>query len=259
MKPLTFGSLFAGIGGLDLGLERAGMECVWQVEIDPFCRKVLAKHWPHVRRFGDVRECGRHNLETVDLVCGGFPCQDISKAANWRKYERQGIAGKRSGLWGEFSRILYELRPRYVLVENVTDILYRGIDTVLGDLAAFGYDAEWECVSAAAVGANHVRNRTFIVAYPRSLRRGAQPVGVFSELRGKRLFEYHAFDRRANESREVFADAGAEWWEIEPDVGRVAHGVPYRVDRLRALGNAVVPQVAEWIGKRIMEAERGQV
>ena len=158
---LTVGSLFAGIGGNDLGLERAGMRTLWQVELDPWCRRVLAKHWPDVERFEDVREVGAHNLSPVDLIAGGFPCQDISIAGR-----AAGIGGARSGLWGEFARIVRELRPRYVLVENSPVLTSRGMDVVLGDLAASGYDAEWDCLPAAAFGAPFVRDRVFVVATP---------------------------------------------------------------------------------------------
>lgn len=130
---LTVGSLFSGIGGLELGLERAGMRTVWQVEQNEYCRKVLAKHWPDVQRFIDVREVGAHNLPPVDLICGGFPCQDISNAGTM-----EGLAGERSGLWSEYARIVRELRPRYVVVENVSALLARGIGCVLGDLAGLG-------------------------------------------------------------------------------------------------------------------------
>ena len=166
-KPMfTFGSLFSGIGGLDLGLERAGMRCAWQVEIDDYATKVLAKHWPDVTRFRDVRECGEHNLAPVDLVAGGFPCQDISDAG-----KQAGIEGERSGLWAHFYRIICELRPRYVIVENVAALLHRGMGRVLGDLAACGYDAEWQILSAESVGAPHLRERVFIVAYATGKRR----------------------------------------------------------------------------------------
>src|SRR5687768_17296922 len=140
---MKFGSLFSGIGGIDLGLERAGMQCVWQVEIDVFCRKVLTKHWPNVTTFNDVREVGKHNLEPVDLIAGGSACQDISEVGS-----RRGIDGPKSGLWREMCRIVCELRPQYVLVENVSGLLNRGIERVLGDLAAVGYDAEWSVLSA---------------------------------------------------------------------------------------------------------------
>jgi DNA (cytosine-5)-methyltransferase 1 len=157
---VRFGSLFSGIGGIDLGLERAGFHVAWQVELDDHCNRVLSQHWPDVPRHRDVREVGAHNLNPVDLIAGGFPCQDISAAG-----KRVGIDGERSGLWREFARIIGELRPRYVLVENVSALLGRGMGRVLGDLAACGYDAEWDCIPAAAVGAPHIRDRVFVVAY----------------------------------------------------------------------------------------------
>jgi DNA (cytosine-5)-methyltransferase 1 len=156
---VTFGSLFAGIGGFDLGLERAGMQCEWQCEIDPYARRVLEKHWPDVRRYDDVRTMLDYKPHAVDLICGGFPCQDISNAGR-----RAGIDGERSGLWSEYARIIGTLRPRYVLVENVAALLGRGIGRVLGDLSSLGYDAEWHVISAASVGAPHVRERVWIVA-----------------------------------------------------------------------------------------------
>lgn len=153
MRRLTVGSLFSGIGGFDLGFARAGFEIAWQVEIDPFCRAVLEKHWPTVRRYEDVRTVGSE-LERVDVLCGGFPCQDISVAGRGA-----GIDGARSGLWSHFARLIGELRPAYVVVENVTALLTRGLGRVLGDLAARGYDAEWDCLPASAFGANHRRDR----------------------------------------------------------------------------------------------------
>ena len=251
---MRFGSLFSGIGGMDLGLERAGMQCAWQVEIDEFCRKVLTKHWPNVPKFNDVRECGKHNLERVDLIAGGFPCQDISNAG-----KRAGIQGPRSGLWSEFHRIIGELRPRYVLVENVAALLNRGLERVLGDLAESGYDAQWDCLPAAAFGAPHRRDRVWLVAYAPSMGRPHADANFEEEPDNKvperdtRLGFVDAasvdFYSRVftGEVRQV---SGA--WSAEPDVGRVAHGIPARMDRLRGLGNAVVPQVAEWIGKRII-------
>jgi len=229
---LTVGSLFAGIGGMELGLERAGMQVRWQVEIDPFCQRVLAKHWPDVPRYGDVRDVGTHNLEPVEVICGGFPCTEISHAGR-----RAGIHGGQSGLWSEFERIVRELRPRYVLVENSSSLVVRGAGTILGGLAQLGYDTEWDCLPAAFVGAHHLRARQWILAYSGGVGHRAPEETVFAgrdcpELRGG--------------------------WPAEPGVGRVANGIPNRVDRLRALGNAVVPQVAEWIGRRILEAERSQ-
>lgn len=165
---LTIGSLFSGIGGLELGLEWAGLGPVkWQVEINDYARKVLEKHWPDVKRYKDVKEVGKHNLEPVELICGGFPCQDISVAG-----KRAGIKeGTRSGLWFEMCRIIGELRPRYALIENVPGIYVQGLSIVLSDLAQIGYDAEWTHLSAKEVGAPHLRERVFIVAYPSSSRR----------------------------------------------------------------------------------------
>lgn len=283
---MTFGSLFAGIGGMDLGLERAGMTCKWQVELDPFCQKVLAKHWPHVKRYGDIRTVGSE-LEPVDLIAGGFPCQDVSCAGTGA-----GIDGARSGLWSEMLRIIRLVRPRFVLVENVSALLTRGIERVLGQLAESGYDAEWQSLPAAAFGAPHIRDRVFIVAYADGQRK-PQPEGLIQNVRrwachggqdvADAAVEYSQWRLESDDGEAISgwnqdaeerdtdrfepekrsgADRGlpsaAEWWRIEPAVGRMAHGVPHRVDRLKGLGNAVVPQVAEWIGRRILEAATPQ-
>lgn len=276
---MTFGSLFAGIGGFDLGFERAGMECKWQVEIDPYCQKVLAKHWPDVRRHDDVRTFPPAGDWKVDVICGGFPCQDISNAGKWA-----GITGERSGLWTEYVRIIRDLRPRYVVVENVAALLVRGMDRVLGDLAACGHDAEWEVLPAAAFGAPHIRERLFILSYPnvpraarqrehcvsnrprsKAARLGARgrsedvpdTVGVGLQWRCVAGASQRASGTSTGEAAAgVFGSQGPSGcsWAVEPDVGRLADGVSDRVDRIRGLGNAVVPQVAEWIGRRIMEA-----
>lgn len=275
---LTFGSLFAGIGGFDLGFERAGMVCKWQVEIDDYANRALAKHWPNVHRERDIRECGAHNLERVDVICGGFPCQDISYAGLGA-----GLDGERSGLFFEAIRVVQELRPRVVVLENVAALLTRGLDRVLGTLAEIGYDAEWHCIPAAAVGAPHIRDRVFVVAHSGSERdngrscecggpkaagaRGefvrpnehANDVAYATQLLGDGCDVHGGCDRKGgrtiSEPRICRGSIGADsWWLAEPDVGRVANGVPARVDRLRGLGNAVVPQVAEWIGQQILRA-----
>jgi DNA (cytosine-5)-methyltransferase 1 len=274
--------LFSGIGGFSLGLERAGMRTVAFCELDPYCRAVLRKHWPDVPIFEDVRtfagvEC--------DVICGGFPCQDISFAG-----KGAGIDGERSGLWREYARLIGELRPRYAIVENVSALLVRGLDRVLGDLAALGYDAEWHCIPASYVGAPHRRDRIWILAYPDS--DGCDADGYHEEgAEGAACGATVALsERRADSPRaETMADAKCEglegwkeairqeeewrshprhfWkgiiffgrdakWTTEPDVGRVAHGVHSRVDRLRSLGNAVVPQIPEIIGRAIMSYER---
>jgi DNA (cytosine-5)-methyltransferase 1 len=244
---LTVGSLFSGIGGLDLGLERAGMTVKWQVEIDDYANRVLAKHWPNVARFRDVRECGAHNLETVDLICGGFPCQDVSLAG-----KRAGLEGHRSTLWGEFARIIGELRPRWVLAENVVGLLSANsgqfFGNVLRDLDARGYDAEWDCIPAAAVGAPHQRDRLFLVAHATSL--GLVQGAIFEGGLRQRCEAWGADTHLLH-----YEITGRSYRGFPSDL-RVDYGVSNMVDRLRALGNAVVPQVAEWIGRRIMQRAR---
>jgi DNA (cytosine-5)-methyltransferase 1 len=274
--PMTFGSLFAGIGGFDLGLERAGMTCKWQVEINDYASRVLAKHWPDVPRHGDVRTFPTAARDwAVDVICGGFPCQDISIAG-----KGAGLAGERSGLWYEFARIIGELRPRYVIVENVAALLARGMGTVLGDLSSLGYDAEWHVIPASALGAPHRRERVWIIAYAIGQQLRVRGHSEASGSPGGGKSERHQWQRiraHAGATRQGLPDAdsaGCEqqrqpqpvraqqlaaecsgWWSVEPDLGRVAHGVPRRVDRLRGLGNAVVPQVVEVIGRAIIEAE----
>lgn len=162
--------LFSGIGGFSLGLERTGgFKTVAFCEIEPFPRKVLAKHWPGVPIYDDVRTLTADRLRAdgiaPDVICGGFPCQDISFAG-----KGAGIEGERSGLWSEYARLIGELRPRYVIVENVSALLGRGLDKVLGDLASIGFDAEWHCIPASAVGAPHRRDRIWIVAHPKGSR-----------------------------------------------------------------------------------------
>ena len=228
---LTFGSLFAGIGGIDLGLERAGMTCIWQSEIDPYASRVLAKHWPDTPNLGDIRDIDWTEIPTPDVVAGGYPCQPFSLVG-----PRKGEHDPRH-LWPEFAQCLRILRPRYALLENVPGHLSLGFGTVLADLAALGYDTQWDCIPAAAVGAHHRRNRVFVIATNTNKQR---------------------LERRDSTKVQKWPDtnrfAGQKnWWATEPDVCRVAHGIPRRVDRLRALGNAVVPQVAEHIGRIIMD------
>lgn len=271
--------LFSGIGGMALGLERAGIKAAAFCEIEPFPQKVLRKHWPDVPIYSDVTKLTREVLYAdgvirdgapIDLIAGGFPCQDLSYAG-----KGAGIEGARSGLWSEFHRLICEIRPRFVLVENVSALLARGLDRVLGDLAASGYDAEWDCVPASAVGAPHRRDRLFIVAYPylpdgeaRSTHRvgareQAEPPSCdgsaehVADAQGKglerRVFGGNAWPQLTGFREGCRAIAGQ--WGIEPGMGRVAHGIPRRVDRLKGLGNAVVPQVAEYLGQRIMAAQ----
>ena len=259
---MTFGDLFCGIGGFRLGLERAGHECKWPCEIDEFCRKVYLKHWPDTDPFyRDIRTVV--DAPRVDMLYGGFPCQDLSLAG-----KRAGIEGERSGLWSEFARLIGEVRPRYALVENVPGLLTGGMERVLGDLAEIGYDAEWHCIPAAAVGAPHLRDRVWILATgivcqrPNEERdrsgRSQEAVGdsgaSLADSESKRLQGREDCGNPGSTLTGLGEGCGAisNQWSVEPDVGRVAHGVPSRVDRLKSLGNAVVPQVVEWIGRRII-------
>ncbi len=293
---VRIGSLFAGIGGLELGLEQAGLgHVVWQVERDPYCRAVLSKHWPEVERHDDVTTF-KPERGSADLICGGFPCQPWSVAG-----KRLGSSDERH-LWPEFARIVEEVQPAVVIGENVPGLRARGLRVVLADLARLGFDAEWAVLAASDVGAPHRRQRLFIVAtHPeRVVVRGKQGwlsracrsaaalaandgcEESLANTDGERELQQAGFERavggQVGNGGESLANAdgrrleiggeqpareehqaaergspqGGRFWTVEPDVGRVAHGVPRRVDRLRCLGNAVVPQVAEVIGRAIV-------
>jgi DNA (cytosine-5)-methyltransferase 1 len=296
---LTVGSLFSGIGGLDLGLERAGMNVIWQSEIDPYACRVLSKHWPEVPNHGDIKTINWGDVVRPDVICGGYPCQPFSTAG-----KRKGEQDPRH-LWPWVRDAISELRPRYAILENVRGHLSMGGLSVIGELASIGYDAEWRIVSAASVGANHRRDRVIIVAYPTQLHSNGsnnnprvctQPE-TLSQLGDdsrktnladsvfQRCEQFNVSgvttqerlsDRRSN-ARNVADSSGQRcvdtlstvfptdgrfptfaqpaersWWATEPNVGRVANGIPNRVDRLRGLGNAVVPQVAEVIGRLVI-------
>jgi DNA (cytosine-5)-methyltransferase 1 len=271
MTKLRVLSLFAGIGGFDLGLERTGgFRTVAFCEIDRKAQAVLRKHWPEVPIYDDVSILTASHLSTagiaVDCIVGGFPCQDISIAQG---PAREGLGGKRSGLWSEFARLIGELRPRFVVVENVAALLGIGVDRVLGDLAALGYDAEWECIPAGTVGAPHIRDRFWLVGYPND--QGQPALSVDDEAPGlsRLAADTCRHDAQGLEpgcphpqewTGSVFRPTGSlhagigGFWEIEPAVGRVADGVPGRVDRLKQLGNAVVPAIPELIGRAILQS-----
>ena len=219
--------LFAGAGGGILGGLLLGHLPVCAVEIDPYCQQLLLKHqhagrlprfpiWDDVCTFDGVPWRGR-----VDVVCGGFPCQDISAAG-----KGAGFSGSRSGLWREYARILGEIRPRYAFIENSPMLTLRGLDVVLSDLAALGMDAVWCCLGVDDIGAPHLRKRLWILANANSPR-----LAQWSGQRDDSCEEQSPTER-------------AGWWESEPNVGRVAHGVAHRVDRLKALGNGQVPACA---------------
>jgi len=333
---MRFISFFAGIGGFDLGFERAGMECVAQIEIDPFCQKVLAKHWPNVLRFGDIRNVGKHNLPEADVFIGGFPCQPHSTAG-----KRKGAKDDRN-LWPEYFRVIDECRPAWVVGENVLGIRTTILDQVLSDMESLEYSTVTLDLPAAGFNAPHKRERIFIVAYSKS---GAGRIPeqsreeslhasrvsekgnvanahsfrfVQSEI-GKSHYNIYGINQAQKQERrsELYAPvssgeaaanaageglegkAGAElqnkvisgiysnaegkrlqgewtpgeqepeapgrsglsfgsngdgnFWQTEPGVCGVVDGVPDRVDRIRTLGNAVVPQVAEFIADAIIQ------
>ena len=235
--------LFSGIGGFSLGLERAGMETVAFCEFDKHAQNVLKKHWPHVPIHDDIRGLDAKQYRgTVDVVCGGFPCQDLSVAGS-----KAGFEGERSSLYREMLRIISECLPRYAIFENVTGLLTgergRWFAKFLYDLAEVGYDSEWHCISASYIGAPHHRDRVWIVAYPTSKRQQGQrePINAIGTK------------TEANRQTSIFESVSIRGeWAIEPDVGRVANGIPDRMDRLTRLGNSVVPQIPEAIGRAIM-------
>lgn len=284
-------SLFAGIGGMDIGLERAGMTVVAQCEIDPFCRAVLRKHWPDVPQFEDVRKLRGEDVGPVDLVCGGYPCQPFSTAG------KRGGAEDDRHLWPEMRRVIEELRPTWVIGENVAGHITLGLDEVLSDLDALGYASRAFVVPACAVDAPHRRDRVWIVANANSSRQCAGPINAEMErasgnagsslanansqgLEGRERAELRERgtqwaigqggasvrnassprlqDRQSGQMGRPGADAQPERsdrWPSDASICRVANGVPNRVDRIKSLGNSIVPQVAEEIGRAIMQAE----
>ncbi|MDB4401413.1 DNA cytosine methyltransferase [bacterium] len=310
---LTVGSLFSGIGGFELGFEATGrFETRWQIECDAYATKVLAKHWPDVYRHDDVCTWPNEKTEPVDVIIGGFPCQDISYAG-----KGAGLDGKRSGLFYELMRIVRVVGPQYVVLENVAALFTRGMDQVLGTLASHGYDAEWEVVSAASVGAPHRRDRVFIIGYladsdSTQRERSGIPSGIHA---GDPNINSASFGRREEKDvadssslrqsgsgmygRPIDTTESSNWkasdvessgqrkeshWHFEPSVGgtingisreldagltkfpqmwkrgqwedgipRVASGIKNRADRLKCLGNAIVPQVAKVVAERLLE------
>lgn len=256
---MTVGSLFAGIGGFDLGFERAGFEIKWQIEIDEHAVRILQKHWPNVTRYADITKLYWGNVELVDVMCGGFPCQPVSQAGLGRAQDDE------RWLWPSFYQGIRILRPRYVVVENVPGLLRNGIGDVLGDLAAIGYDAEWDSLPAAAFGAPHIRDRVWILAYPSRQFRNALQDGCQPE-QGQRPYVLPQRDWAASAERSeyrelvslvpgVHSGVAADWWRSQSGMARSVNGLPGQMDRVHGLGNAIVPQIAEWIAHRIKEAE----
>lgn len=243
MNKLRVLDLFSGIGGFSLGLERTGgFETVAFCEIEEFPRRVLARHWPNVPCYRDVRELTAERLSAdgiaVDVICGGFPCQDLSATGSQAGFGED----TRSGLFRHMVRLAREVRPKFVVFENVARLLSgpkeapgEWFGEFLGALAEIGHDAEWCSITAASIGAPHERDRVWIVAYPHTaqLERGSI---------SRRIYAQHA----------DFSDTC--WGKDKPTVERASNGLPYQMDRLAALGNAVVPQIPELIGNAILQA-----
>lgn len=246
---MKLGSLFSGIGGFELGLERAipELETIWQVEQDKFCQKVLKKHWPNSQIYNDITTINTKDLKDIDILCGGFPCQDISIAG-----KRTGLNGKKSGLFWEMYRIISDFkqqkRPiKIILMENVPAITFRGLGTVLGAFSQIGYNVEWFDLRAVDFGAPHKRERWFAIAYPPSKSIKKHPIHPIC-LESKKRFEYRTIQKDG-----IFKENYWEKCTVEPPLCSLDDGIPQRVASLRALGNSIVPQCSEWIGKRLIE------
>jgi DNA (cytosine-5)-methyltransferase 1 len=260
--PFKVLSLFAGIGGFDLGLERTGgFETVAFCEIEPFAVRVLNKNWPGVPIYGDVRDLTAERLRTdgivPNVICGGFPCQDLSVAGR-----RAGIEGARSGLWSEVVRLTSEIRPSYVLVENVGGLLAgpsehpgRWFGRVLGDLAEIGYDAEWDCIPAAAVGAPHLRDRVWLMAYPEQEQRVRAVFNADDAAEtARRNAAIGLQDGFRPEVGTALRSVPGRWMD-QPHPDGMADGVSDWAHRLATCGNAVVPQIPELIGRAILASQ----
>jgi len=239
--------LFSGVGNFSLGLSRAGgFSTLAFCEIDRTCHPVLNKHFPNVPIFTDIKSLRSDQLEfNPDVICGGFPCQDLSLAG-----KGQGLSGDRSGLWYEYLRLIYEASPKWAIIENVSALRNRGLDEVLRGLASIGYHARWDCVPASALGAAHQRDRVWIVANRSSER-----------IQG--LWSQGFAQPQSLEFPFLPFGPGNRQWEVEPDVRRSLYGNASRLDgrmntwgqRLHQIGNAVVPQIPEAIGREINRVE----
>ena len=243
-------ALFAGAGGGILGGHLLGWRTVCAVEFDRYAASVLMARqndgclppfpiWDDVRTFD-----GRPWRGRVDVVSGGFPCQDISAAG-----QGAGIEGARSGLWGEMARIIGEVRPRFVFVENSPMLTARGLGRVLGDLAALGYDAQWGVLGACDAGAPHQRERIWVIGTLADAEEVLSNGG--NDDAAGRMGQPLSESRNSDGAPPVAYSNGKRWWEVEPDVGRVAHGVAARVDRLACLGNGQVPAVVRLAWGRV--------
>ena len=244
---ITLGSCFAGIGGFELGFQSVipELKVLWQIENDPFCQRVLEKHWPKSKKYLDI--CDVSELDKVDILVGGFPCQDISVAGN-----QKGLNGERSGLWFEMHRLCCLVRPRVIVLENVPAILNNGLSTILQQISEMGYDAEWIDLSAKTFGAPHLRRRWFLVAYSNrtTLR--------IEQVTNQRCNQTCVIGNTSDQ-RKADRSIRSKYWKRpapEPTICRMDDGLPEWMGRrgLKALGNAIVPQCAAFIAENIMQS-----
>ena len=250
---MTVGSLFSGVGGIEIGFEREGFKTLWFIENDLYCQAVLRKRFPEAKIYGDIKEVDFGAIQKPDVLTGGFPCQDISNAG-----KRAGIEGSRSSLWKYYCEAIRILRPKYALIENVSALAIRGLNVVLEDIAEIGYDAFWTNISASAIGAPHQRERLFVIAYSYSER--------FKEQWGKESVKEKdsrvKFDCEVSHSESIgcwkqgFLSRDADdFFKTESGICGMVDGVPNRVDQIKCLGNAVVPACAQVFAKAIKEFE----
>lgn len=264
---MNVGSLFSGIGGIEIGFEREGFKTEWFIENNLYCQTILKKQFPGTIIYGDITKINFADLPRVDILTGGFPCQDISQAG-----KGIGITGSRSSLWKYYCEAIRTIRPKYAVIENVSMLARRGLNVVLSDLAKIGYDAEWYNISASSIGANHRRERLIIIAYPNSQRHiyrefeeqsteerkqtqceFKSSCEITSNANLQRLERQHNKEYNGWKSKETSGWRG--YWKTESKLDRVADGIPYWVDRVKCLGNAVVPGVAQVFARAIKEKE----
>lgn len=251
---MTHGSLFSGIGGFDLAAKQAGYTNIFQVEKDPWCLKILKKNFPDVRRYQDITQFdGKPYENKIDLLTGGFPCQPFSLAG-----KRRGMQDNRY-LWPEMLRVIGEIKPSIVIGENVAGIVSLALDQVLIDLENIGYTTETFVIPAGAINAPHRRDRVWIIAYTKTFQNiYARRIATFknqtkskntknvvlSDTLSPRLSQCQPSTIGGKKRRHVRrAYAGGNYWESKPGVGRVADGISNRLDRIKGLGNAIVPQL----------------
>jgi DNA (cytosine-5)-methyltransferase 1 len=247
---MKHGSLFSGIGGFDLAAEWMGWKNVFHCEINSFGQRILKQNWPKAIQYHDITKTDFSiHRGNIDILTGGFPCQDISYAKSWTtndSFSVNGIAGKRSGLWSEYAKAIIEIKPTFIVIENVAALSNQGLDIVIQSLSDIGYDAEWQIIPASFVGAPHLRKRIWIVAYPQCIGRNEESL-IFSKITKQTIRQTPQWES----SRTICKTNGKK---TLPGNFGIYDGLPkglYHAERITALGNAIVPQVALEIFKAI--------